>query len=150
MVTYSTTDQFVDCAKFLPTTATVTVVADRAFLLAATKRAAAIAAAKHDGHGQIDLRIDPMNTTVLPVLSERGDVAAPGHPADVDGLDEDDLQVRFNAAYLLDALGTFTDDQVTLHINGVTKPMVLTDTPAGLVDPAAFRYLVMPARRQDT
>jgi DNA polymerase-3 subunit beta len=150
VVTRSTTDSFVDYRELLPTAAVGTVVTNRAELRAVAARAAAIAAAKRLGYQHLELVVGPLSLTVLPVLDERAsEVAAPGLDADVDGLgEEEDLVVRFNAKYFIEALDTFPDaDQITLHLVSSVRPAVLADTPAAILNPAAFRHLLMPVRR---
>jgi DNA polymerase-3 subunit beta len=149
VVTRSTTDAFVDYAELLPTSAAGTAITDRASLRAAADRAAAITAAKRESCQHLELVVDPLTITVRPVLSQRADdLTAPALDADVDELgEEEDLIVRFNAKYLIQALDTFTGDHVTLHMPSPLRPAVLADTPEAILDPTAFRHLLMPARR---
>ena len=52
-------------------------------------------------------------------------------------MDGDDLQIAFNAKYLMEVLGIVSDDQLALELNGSLQPGILR---AG-VD---FIYIVMP------
>ncbi|MFF3247749.1 hypothetical protein ACFYWY_29420 [Streptomyces sp. NPDC002870] len=57
--------------------------------------------------------------------------------------------LALNPAFLLDALGTFTGDSITLHIREMkdgqtTKPVLLTEG-ADMADDG-YRHLLMPVR----
>lgn len=146
VVTRSITDEFISFREAAQTTSTGTVVVDRARLLADLHRADAICAAKQEPRGQVDLVIDPVQVGAVPVLLDRAsEVTAPGLPAGVDGID-DTLRVRFRTAYLVDAVSSFDEQRITLHLNGTTNAMTVTDTPGGLANSAAYRHLVMPIR----
>jgi DNA polymerase-3 subunit beta len=167
IVTRSTTEDFVKYSQHLPTEPTpYSLVADRAILREAAERAVAVGKAKREGLIQLDLLVTPLEISVLPVLSERGgEVTAPSYPAEItypDNTDSaadtdrensddgrvNDLMVRFNAEYFLDALASFTAEEITLHLNPGMRPTTFTDTPVGLTDPAAFRHVLMPIRRE--
>ncbi|GAA4884511.1 DNA polymerase III subunit beta [Pseudonocardia sp. C8] len=130
---------------------TVTACADRDALAHATARAAAaLEAKKHatrDKHGrrtaaQVALTVDPAGTvSIAPVLGEHADaVAAPAHPAEVDGSGEP-MRVLFSAPYLRDALNALDGDTVLFQLATPTRPVLLTGA-----DGQEYRHLLMPVR----
>ncbi|GAA1657110.1 DNA polymerase III subunit beta [Fodinicola feengrottensis] len=128
-----------------PDTATVTVVADRARLLADVQRAAAICVAKVDKTQQLRLTLATDTLTVFPMLDQHANSATgPAQPARIDG--ELQKPIAFRAAYLVDALRCFEGDTVVLHVTSPIKPILLTDEPNGIRASAAYRHLVMPLR----
>ena len=131
----------------IPETAAGTVETGRAALLEATRRAAAVLEAKRDRDGHIVLTVTGESVSVAPVLGHHADaVAAPQQPATVDGITDTEA-FWFTPAYLVDALTSFTGEMVTLHTQTtVTRPVLLTDTPDGITDRAAFRHVIMPVR----
>ena len=139
--------QFPPVAQLIPDTAAGVVQTDRAALLTATRRAAAVLDAKRHGGGHVGVTVTGDSVTVAPVLDEHADtVSAPAQPATVDGI-ADAQRFRFTPAYLADALDSFTGDTITLHAQAdVNRPVLLTDSADGLTDPAAFRHLIMPVR----
>ncbi|HVV12120.1 DNA polymerase III subunit beta [Amycolatopsis sp.] len=77
-------DQFPDYRQLMPTTAAGTVHTERAALLAATCRAAAVLGAKRDRSGHVAMTVTAESIAVAPVLDDRADsVTAPQHPATV-------------------------------------------------------------------
>ena len=52
-------------------------------------------------------------------------------------MDGDDLQIAFNAKYLMEVLGIVSDDQLALELNGSLQPGILRAGPD-------FIYIVMP------
>jgi DNA polymerase-3 subunit beta len=139
--------QFPPVAQLIPDTAAGVVQTDRAALLAATRRAAAVLDAKRQGGGHVGVTVTGESVSVAPLLDEHADtVSAPAQLATVDGI-ADAQRFRFTPAYLADALGSFTGDTITLHAQAdVNRPVLLTDSADGLTDPAAFRHLIMPIR----
>jgi len=136
--------------QLLPTTAAGTIQTNRATLLAATRRAAAVLDAKRDRQSRVAVTITPESLSVAPVMAEHADtVSTPGQPATVVGV-TGTARLLFTPAYLIDALNSFTGDTVTLHTQtSPTRPVLLTDTPDGLTEDAAFRHLLMPRRLQE-
>lgn len=133
--------------QLIPAAAAATVQTDRAALLAATRRAAAVLDAKRQDVKHVAVTFTSESVSVTPVLEHHADAAiAPEQAATVDGITATE-RVWFVAAYLADALDSFTGDTVTLHTQGnVNRPVLLTDTVDGLTDSAAFRHLLMPIR----
>jgi DNA polymerase-3 subunit beta len=135
---------FPPCLQLIPATTACTVRTDRAALLTATRRAAAVLDAKRQGNGQVAVTFAGTSVSVAPALDEHADVAtAPEQPAIVDGIAAAQA-VLFMPGYFADALNSFTGDTITLHIqSNVNRPVVFTDA---LADTDAFRHLVMPVR----
>ena len=57
-------------------------------------------------------------------------------------LDGEDLEINFNARYIIEALGVMPGDSVVFSSAGAGRPMVMTDSPH-----KGFTYLVMPMNR---
>ncbi len=57
-------------------------------------------------------------------------------------LEGEDIDINFNAKYIVDALSVVGGDSITFSIAGAGKPMVMTDSPN-----RGFTYLVMPMNR---
>ncbi|MCK2239773.1 MULTISPECIES: DNA polymerase III subunit beta [unclassified Crossiella] len=133
--------------QLLPDGAAGIVRTGRDALLTATRRAAAVLDAKRHKNGQVDVIMSGASVSVTPVLAENTDaVTAPTQPATIEGI-SDGHRLRFNPAYLLDALNTFTGDTITVHTQSTaSRPVVFTNAADGLTDPAAFLHLVMGVR----
>jgi len=54
----------------------------------------------------------------------------------------EDIDINFNAKYIMDALSVVAGDSITFSVAGAGKPMVMTDNPS-----KGFTYLVMPMNR---
>ena len=54
----------------------------------------------------------------------------------------EDIDINFNAKYIVDALSIVVGDSVTFSVAGAGKPMVMNDVPN-----KGFTYLVMPMNR---
>ncbi|QBI51924.1 DNA polymerase III subunit beta [Streptomonospora litoralis] len=93
------------------------------------------------------------NTPVRLSFSEReivleagsGDDAQAAEALDVDFRGEP-MRVAFSPDYLLDGLGGLHSERARLDFTQPTKPVVLSDVPAGEGEEPEFRYLVMPLR----
>lgn len=142
--------EFPKYARLLPTKAAGSVQTGRRALLTATRRAMAVLDAKRERGGYLDVCVSESAVSVVPVLAEHVDhVSIPAHAAVATGSAEG-AHYRFKGAYLADALDSFTGDTVTLHLeDGEVRPVLLTDDPGGISDPAAFRHLLMPVRLPD-
>ena len=57
-------------------------------------------------------------------------------------LEGEDIDINFNARYIMEALGVISGDSVTFSVAGPGRPMVMTDVPH-----KGFTYLVMPMNR---
>jgi DNA polymerase-3 subunit beta len=117
---------------------------NRAALVTATERAAAVLAAKGHRSGTVTLRTSPDSITVTPDLPDHpGNVTAPSQPADTDDALESEAR-HLTVRLLLDALTSITTDTITLGLpTAAHRPLLFTDTSAS---PVAYRHLLMPAR----
>lgn len=85
-------------------------------------------------------------------LSQKGEIKISANTAQVGQAEAsfkaevsgEDLTVAFNSGFLLDGLGAFKDDEVTIEFAGELRPAVITS--AEKVD---FRYIVMPVKPQN-
>jgi len=85
----------------------------------------------------VRLRIGEGTLTLLAQTAEVGDDEAP-LSATVKG---DDVQIAFNARYMLDALSALDSDEVILSFNGSLQPGVIR--PVGSDD---YLCIIMPVR----
>ena len=145
VVTSSVSEEYPDYARFLPAASAGTVTAGRGRLLAQARRAAAVLAAKGVRDTAVAVRVGPGAVSVSPVLpGPAGGVSAPSLPARTEGIGGP-VAYLFAPGLLADAVGSFTGDTLTAHLTGgPARPVLFTDTPAGLGDPAAFRHLLLP------
>ncbi|MCE7007083.1 DNA polymerase III subunit beta [Kibdelosporangium philippinense] len=129
----------------IPSEAAATVQFDRAELLAATRRAAAVLDAKHPEFKRVAVTVTRESVSVAPVLDQHTDaVAAPEQSATVNGI-TDTARFLFNPAYLADALDSFAGDTVTLHTHSsIARPVLFTDDADGLANVTAFKHVVVP------
>ena len=105
-------------AQVIPAKSTTTVTLPTALLLTSAKTAAVLA---RDASNPVRLRAAEGQLELLAQAAEVGDHDAP-LPAKVDG---EDVQVAFNARYLLDALQAIDGDHVELALNGPLQPAVV-------------------------
>jgi DNA polymerase-3 subunit beta len=147
ITTTAVSDDFPNYAEALPTESTGTLVVNRGQILAEARRAVAVLSAKRVRDAVVALSIRPGSVTLVPALFARaGQVTAPSLPAQTEQIDGA-VEYLFAPALLVDALESFAGESVTAHLTGgVTRPVLFTDTPSGLHEPAAFRHLVMPRR----
>jgi DNA polymerase-3 subunit beta len=93
-----------------------------------------------DSFNQVHLSLRPSEKT----FSVRAVNAAVGEtidriPAVLEG---EDMDINFNARYIMDALSIISGDSVSFLVSGPGRPMVLADVPR-----RGFTYLVMPMNR---
>ncbi len=105
-------------AQVIPAHSTTTVVLPTALLLKSAKTAAVLA---RDASNPVRLRAGKGELELIAQAAEVGDHDAP-LPARVDG---EEVQVAFNARYLLDALQAIDGDDVELALNGPLQPAVV-------------------------
>lgn len=112
-----------DTSRIIPTghKSEVTVAGDK--LLGAIDRAALIARDR-DNH-MVRLEIDELTMTISSNAPEIGNVSETVELAKKDG---DNLQIAFNARYVLDALKALDVAQVTIRFNGSTQAFVIEKT----------------------
>jgi len=87
---------------------------------------------------QVTVAITPQTLTIA---SQNGEVGATTDSV-VAATEGSDLTLNFNQQYVLDPLGSISDESVVLHFAGIGRPLVLQ----GLSD-ASLRYLVMPMNK---
>ncbi len=105
-------------AQVIPARSTTTVVLPTALLLKSAKTAAVLA---RDASNPVRLRAGKGELELIAQAAEVGDHDAP-LPARVEG---EEVQVAFNARYLLDALQAIDGDDVELALNGPLQPAVV-------------------------
>jgi DNA polymerase-3 subunit beta len=121
-------------AQVIPAESATTVSVPAASLLHETRTAAVLA---KDAANVVRLTTHEGTLTLMTQTAEVGDDEAP-MPAEVSG---DDVQIAFNAKYVLDALGVVDAERVQLGFNGPLSPGVIR--PLGRDD---YIYIVMPVR----
>jgi DNA polymerase-3 subunit beta len=121
-------------SQVIPSESTTTVSLPTAVLLRGAKTASVLA---RDAANPVRLRVGQGTLTLQAQTAEVGDDEAP-LKADVTG---DDVQIAFNARYVLDALGVLDSDNVQLSFNGALNPGVIR--PVGRDD---YLCIIMPVR----
>jgi DNA polymerase-3 subunit beta len=121
-------------AQVIPAESTTTVSLATAALLREARTASVLA---RDAANPVRLRIGEGTLTLVAQTAEVGDDEAPMQ-ADVKG---DDVQIAFNAKYVLDALAVMDSEQVQLSFNGSLAPGVIR--PVGRDD---YLCIIMPVR----
>lgn len=121
-------------AQVIPAESATKVVVPAAALLRETRTASVLA---KDAANVVRLSTHEGTLTLMTQTAEVGDDEAP-MPAEVTG---DDVQIAFNARYVLDALTVVDAEQVQLGFNGPLNPGVIR--PVGRDD---YLYIVMPVR----
>ncbi|MFD8609420.1 hypothetical protein [Streptomyces sp. NPDC059631] len=148
--------KFPTYASFFPNEFVASVRMDRATLVKAAKKGRAMTQAVGHKHSPVTLRWDAEGALALaPVVGSPADqdrvkgmnipfTLAYGAAEDVAG-----MSVRFNPAYLLDALEAFTGQEtVTVHVQEFEegqsrKPVLLSEDPTGA---DSYRHLLLPVR----
>jgi DNA polymerase III subunit beta len=121
-------------AQVIPGESSTTVVLPTASLLREAKTASVLA---RDAANPVRLRVGDNTLTLVAQTAEVGDDEAP-LSANVTG---DDVQIAFNARYVLDALSVMDSDEVQLSFNGSLQPGVIR--PSGRDD---YLCIIMPVR----
>lgn len=121
-------------AQVIPSGSTTTVSLSTAALLREAKTASVLA---RDAANPVRLRVGDNTLTLVAQTAEVGDDEAPLE-ASVKG---DDVQIAFNARYVLDALNVVGADEVELSFNGALQPGVIR--PVGQDD---YLCIIMPVR----
>jgi DNA polymerase-3 subunit beta len=121
-------------AQVIPGESTTTVSLPTAALLREARTASVLA---RDAANPVRMRVGDGTLTLLAQTAEVGDDEAP-LTASVQG---DDVQIAFNARYVLDALAVLDSDEVQLSFNGALHPGVIR--PVGRDD---YLCIIMPVR----
>ena len=121
-------------AQVIPADSTTTVTVPAATLLRETRTASVLA---KDAANVVRLAAREGTLTLTTQTAEVGEDEAP-LTAEVSG---DDVQIAFNAKYVLDALGVVDAEKVRLGFNGPLSPGIIRP-----VDREDYLYIVMPVR----
>jgi len=93
-----------------------------------------------DKFNQVALKIQPRES-VCEIISQNSDVGE--NTARLEAtLQGEELELNFNAKYLLDCFSALTADSVSLQFNGKSRPIIVSGVGDG-----TFRYLIMPLNR---
>ncbi|WP_331757217.1 hypothetical protein OH782_42090 (plasmid) [Streptomyces sp. NBC_01544] len=142
--------------SLFPTECDASVQVDRATLVRAAKKCQALISAKGEKGSPVSFAwSDDGTLTLAPRIGTADDQARTKGmtiPATITHGSADTVRgniLSHNPAFLLDALGTFSGDTITLHIRGMeegqtTKPVLLTGGPDIAGD--GYRHLLMPVR----
>lgn len=130
----------------IPSEATpLSVRADRAALVRAVRKAAALSKAKGLKAPRVHLEFGSDGITVSPGMedpAEQPKVRGIVSPGELLAGRELAAPLMVNGAFLLDALGMFDGDALVLHAQTAAKPFLFTDTESVAGD--GFRLLHMP------
>jgi len=124
-----------DYAEIIPKEASTTVTARRADVIAAVRMASLFA---RDVAHHIRLKSSPSSGFSIQAVSSSVGQNTATVPGEVTG---DELEVAFNAKYLLDALNATPGDTATLKFLGTDRPVVVRSG-----DEEPYLNLVMPLR----
>lgn len=127
-------EQFPPYARVIPQQQEKRVVISRAGLVEALKRMSLVS---NDTSGGVRFMVSAGS---LRIVSENPDIGEGSEELDVDYAGEA-ITIGFNAKYILDVLGSLTDDEVALELAGELDPGVIK--PAG---ETMFVGVVMPMR----
>ncbi len=137
-------DKFPQTDQLMPEQTTHSVTAPRGDLLQRAEKCGSLTKAK-DERDQVKMTTTATGLSVAPVVSEEQHrVSVPETPAAV--TDPGAAPVFLGAGFLRDAMKNFSSDMVTLHFQGNTRPLVVTEDPDGLDQPQSYRHLLMPIR----
>ena len=127
---------FPDYRQIVPTSSTTEAVILKNDLLNTVRLSTIFA----DKLNQINLKIVTTDK-LLEISSRNSDVGETTVNLEAT-LEGDDIEISFNARYLLDCLSSIAPDSLTLSFNGRQKPIMLQG-----VGDAYFTYLIMPLNR---
>lgn len=127
-------EQFPPYSRVIPQQQEKRVVMARAALVEALKRMSLVSS---DTSGGVRFMVSPGS---LRIVSENPDIGEGSEELDVDYAGEA-ITIGFNAKYILEVLGSLTDDEVALELSGELDPGVLR--PAS---DTQFVGVVMPMR----
>ncbi len=122
--------------QLIPESFSRTIAVDRRALIVALERVAVLA----DQHNNVVKLSTEAGSGQLLIEADAQDVGS-GSEAVAAVIEGDPVQIAFNVRYLLDGLKAMAADQVVLHSNAPTTPVVLR-----AAEDAAFTYLVMPVQ----
>ncbi|OLD47785.1 MAG: DNA polymerase III subunit beta, partial [Armatimonadetes bacterium 13_1_40CM_3_65_7] len=121
-------------AQVIPTKSSTTVRVPNADL---TQTVRAVSLFARDSANVIRLRAQSGSLVLSAMTNEVGDSTAE-LPADVDGAE---IQIAFNARYVLDALAVIPGDRVEFRFDGPLSPGLITSPGSD-----EYLYVIMPVR----
>jgi len=124
---------FPNYQQLLPESCELRVKVDKEKFLSALKRVSLLA----QNNSLVKIKIDKENLQMSAVAADIGS-AVENVDAEVDGAE---MEIAFNANYLIDGLNSISEEEVLLELNNPLKPGILRP-----VDAQNFIYLVMPVR----
>lgn len=93
-----------------------------------------------DKFNQVSLKIMPKER-ICEIVSQNSEVGENVAKLEA-ALEGEELEISFNAKYLLDCFSALTTDSVSIQFNGRNRPLVVSGVGDG-----TFRYLIMPLNR---
>jgi DNA polymerase-3 subunit beta len=93
-----------------------------------------------DKFNQIHFTVEPSNKRFE--LSSRNSEVGENTTALSGSFEGEDLEINFNYKYILDCFQSIQSENVSLHFNGPSKPLIIRGTGDG-----SFLYLAMPMNR---
>ncbi|MCL6452859.1 MAG: DNA polymerase III subunit beta [Alicyclobacillus sp.] len=109
-----------DTSRIIPTTTRTSVTVDAKRFGDAIDRAALIARDRDSHMVKLDLR-----SGLLTLSSSSPEIGNVSEQLEVDAATGDDIQIAFNARYVLDALSAFASGPVDVRFNGSNQPFTL-------------------------
>jgi DNA polymerase-3 subunit beta len=122
--------------QLIPDSFNRSISVDRRALVSALERVAVLA----DQHNNVVKLSTEAGLGQLQLQADAQDVGS-GSEALAAEIQGEPIQIAFNVRYLLDGLKVMGSEQVVIHCNGPTTPVVLRP-----LDEADFTYLVMPVQ----
>lgn len=93
-----------------------------------------------DSFNQVHISLKPSEKTLIVRALNASVGETTDHiPAALEG---EDIDINFNARYIMEALSVISADSITFSVAGAGRPMVMTNAPH-----KGFTYLVMPMNR---
>lgn len=126
--------------RILEQAQSTSVTVDRAALLEAATRAAAITTAAAGKQTPVMLTATPDGITIAPGTEAQSTATAPVLPAQTTG---EAVTVGANPPFLVEAVKSVTGEQITVQMGPATAPMMFTAAQDG---PVEFRHMLMPVR----
>lgn len=121
---------------------TTRVTVDRADLLEAATRAAAITTASAGGQTPVTVAVTAEGVSIAPGTSAAGKATAPVLAAETEG---EAATVATNPPFLVEAIKTVTAERVTIGLDTAGRPLTFTAAEVE-ADPSGYRHVLMPVR----
>ena len=136
-------EEFPDFERVIPKDNTIALVFDRRSILETLQRTQITAA---EDSGAISIRANAEDSAVL-IKSSSNDKGVAEERVRLKQVPSAEIEIKFRAEYIIDALKRFSSEDITLWLSGAEK--------AGLIEPAGetiteadqgFLYVCMPVR----